>query len=556
MSTPTRFLTAVADRYRLSHELERRMRRPQRHRLLHGYPLTGAMSRRQQRSPGREVQFKSEADRKLLVGVLPHPFCNPKVRGCGFCTFPHQKFSSSMARAVVDRVVTEIQQRLVAQPSPRRRKVAALYFGGATANMTPPDAFQELCKSLHDSFDLREAEVTLEGVPIHFVKGRRPLVDIMQDELPARHFRISMGIQTFSKPQLERMGRLAFGTPTTFGEAVDRAHRRGFTASADLLINLPNQSIEEMRQDVRQAIDLGLDHLGLYHLVLFAGLGTEWSRDRSMLEGLPSNDAAAANWMELRELPLSQGFRQTTLTNFERADLEESPSRFVYEEHSFQPSHCDVLGFGPTALSFAADWAFEHARKTMNPESAADYMAAVDFGRGAWEREFDYGPRDLRILYLTRRLAALRIDRSGYRKLFDTDPMEDFRQELELLSRKGLLEATPSEIRPTPEGIFYADTIAGLLAWQRLESVRCQPITVTGKGREELAYRHRNALNSASAWVADLGILSVLAALLWAGGAILILFVIFIVILSVLGLSVLGLSVLDEGSNDNTEGHM
>jgi hypothetical protein len=28
--------------------------------------------------------------RPLLVGVLPHAFCNPKIAGCGFCTFPHE----------------------------------------------------------------------------------------------------------------------------------------------------------------------------------------------------------------------------------------------------------------------------------------------------------------------------------------------------------------------------------------------------------------------------------------------------------------------------------
>ena len=37
----------------------------------------------------------------------------------------------------------------------------------------------------------------------------------------------------------------------------------------------------------------GLDHLGLYHLVLFRGLGTAWSREPSLLEALPANEQAA-----------------------------------------------------------------------------------------------------------------------------------------------------------------------------------------------------------------------------------------------------------------------
>ncbi len=65
-------------------------------------------------------------------------------------------------------------------------------------------------------------------------------------------------------------------------------HKRGFTVSADLLFNLPHQSLEQMKQDVEQATAIGLDHLGLYHLVMFRGLGTEWSKDASLLAGLPS----------------------------------------------------------------------------------------------------------------------------------------------------------------------------------------------------------------------------------------------------------------------------
>src|SRR5205085_10704841 len=118
---------------------------------------------------------------------------------------------------------------------------------------------------------------------------------------PARHFRVSMGIQTFDEGRLGQMGRLAFGTAETFRAVVEEAHARAFPASADLLFNLPHQTLAAMERDVDAAVGLGLDHLGLYHLVLFRGLGTEWSRDESKLAGLPSNEEAAEKWLALRE---------------------------------------------------------------------------------------------------------------------------------------------------------------------------------------------------------------------------------------------------------------
>src|SRR5581483_10937162 len=74
-------------------------------------------------------------------------------------------------------------------------------------------------------------------------------------------------------------------------------------------------------------------------------------------------EEAADNWLALRELLLSQGFVQTTLTNFERADVRTSARRFVYEEHSFTPQAYDALGFGPLAITTVSSLAERRALK-------------------------------------------------------------------------------------------------------------------------------------------------------------------------------------------------
>jgi coproporphyrinogen III oxidase-like Fe-S oxidoreductase len=461
-------VTPVSSRRRLAHDtdrayLQQRMARPQRHRLLHGFPLAAALRRRREDDPA-DVTFDPATGRRLLVGVLPHPFCNPAVTGCGFCTFPHQSYHADRARAVVDSVVQEIDGRLALQPGLRRRRVAALYFGGGTANLTPADAFRRLCRSLAAAFDLSEAEVTLEGVPAYFVKRTPLLMDILREEIRARHLRISMGVQTFDSDWLRRMGRSAFGTRATFAEAVELAHARGFTASADLLFNLPGQSLAEMARDVDEAVRLGLDHIGLYHLVLFRGLGTAWSRDPDMLAGLPTNATAADNWQALRQQLLDADFRQTTLTNFEHTRYRGDERRFVYEEHSFHADRFDMLGFGPGAISFAADRSLAGGLKVLNPEGTDAYLAALGARLSPWDRCHAYGAYDLRIFYLTRRLAALEIDRRRYARLFSSDVLADFAGAFSAAREERLLQVTPHTVRPTPRGMFYADAIAALLA--------------------------------------------------------------------------------------------
>jgi oxygen-independent coproporphyrinogen-3 oxidase len=452
--------------------LRERMDKPQRHRLLHGYPLAAALRHREAAGGHEELVFNPKAGRKLLVGVLPHPFCNPTVTGCGFCTFPHEAYNATRSAAVVESVIQEISQRLRLDPGLQGRPVWGLYFGGGTANLTPAHSFRQLCRTLRSAFDLSQAEVTLEGVPAYFLKRKPLLVDILREELPARLYRLSMGIQTFDENQLRRMGRQAFGTPATFAEVVALGHRLGFSVSADLLFNLTHQTLEQMQSDLAQATAIGLDHLGLYHLVLFAGLGTAWSRQPELLAGLPSNEEASERWLVLRDMLLAGGFYQTSLTNFERQEFQHSPNRFQYEESSFRPDLYEMVGFGPSAISCTANPAFDSALKTMNPTSADGYLKSVVGRVTPWDRYFRYGRRDLRVFYLTRRLAAQEINRDSYHRLFGIDPLEDFHGEFQALDEEGLITVTPATIRPTPRGMFYADSIAALFAWRQSQQLR------------------------------------------------------------------------------------
>jgi hypothetical protein len=78
-----------------------------------------------------------------------------------------------------------------------------------------------------------------------------------------------------------------------------------------------------------------------------------------------------------------------------------------------------------------------------------------------------YKPRDLRSFYLIRHLAALRISRAGYRDLFGSDPLDDFRREFDAVAREELITVTDEAIEPSDLGMFYADSIAAVLVWKQ-----------------------------------------------------------------------------------------
>lgn len=432
------------------HELSRRMSRPQRHRLLQGYPMLPLMQPALPQHP--LVNLRLDPTRRLIVGVLPHPFCNPKVRGCGFCTFPHERFGKTAMAAMGAKVLRELDRAVELNPALSGRRVDALYFGGGTANLTPPDQLRALGERVARMFDCSDAEVSLEGVPRYFLLDGEAQLEVLQG-LPVAHRRISMGVQTFDPAWLKRMGRDAFGGREEIGRVVRAAHARGFTASADLLFNLPGAGLEAALEDIRIAIELGLDQICTYNLVLTRELDTEWAKDEALVGAMLPPQKALETWLAVREALLAAGYQQTTLTNFERGDR-----RFLYERASFDPASYDALGFGPAGISTVTigRWAV----KWVNAMGSEAYA-------GMPERVFDYHGEDLRLLHLTRQLSALRVDAQAYRAFFGTDAVADFSQAFAAIEAAGLIEVPGLKL--TPKGMFYADAVAGLLAHRRVK---------------------------------------------------------------------------------------
>jgi len=273
-------------------------------------------------------------------------------------------------------------------------------------------------------------------------------------------------VQTFDLGLLESMGRQRIGHPGAVARSVQAAQRRGMSTSADMLINLPGQTRQAMREDLQRVSDLGFSQICLYHLVLFRGLGTPWAQDRDLLKALPDHNQALNNWLEMRDFLLALGYQQRSLTNFERA------GHYRYEGCSYTPERFDGAGFGPEALSTFSDRSTLMAVKWMNESSSADYRLAVENFSHARTRCFVYGQTDLRLLHITRSLPRLGLDRRTYQEIFSSDPVQDFAEEFQALQAAGLVRLEPGRVALTIQGMYYADSVAGLLAWRRVGELR------------------------------------------------------------------------------------
>ncbi|HSY18303.1 MAG TPA: radical SAM protein [Candidatus Acidoferrales bacterium] len=486
-------------------ELAARMLRPQRHRLLQGFPplplMQAALPSRPAAEPKRDGRLPfnlvRQADgaivderagwlgtkkpgpgelaepfinidklRPLIIGIIPHTQCIPRTPACGFCTFPHDAADKRQRTAVVRSVMHDIDGVVQSHGDKLRgRRVEAIYFGGGTANLSSTAEIRQLFDVLASHFRTENAEVSLEGIPSLFASWFHAHLKNLA-ALPVRHKRISMGIQTFDRGQIERMGRQAFGDEKVVKGIVRHAHDLGLTASGDFLFALPGQTLEQMRADVDRALECGFDQICLYHLVLYAGLGTPWSKDAGITGQMQVPGVIVDQWLDLRERLLANGFVQTTLTNFERKEIHQTDRRFLYEEASFNPDVYDALGFGPLSVSAHIDYGRLRGVKLMRRKKVRSAPWSGD------DLYFGYEAEDLKLLWVTRCLAGLALNRTRYRSRFASDVAEDFPAALDAAVAGGLIQAEEKTIQLTPRGMFYSDAVIGTFAAERAAKLR------------------------------------------------------------------------------------
>lgn len=397
-----------------------------------------------------------DRSRDLIIGVIPHTQCVPRLEACGFCTFPHDPANKEKRVRMVEAVARDIET-VSSHEALRGRRVHAVYLGGGTANLSSPEELEHLLKALRSRYVLDDAELTLEGTPALFNGWFSSHLKALSKQAVAQR-RISMGVQTFDPRFLSLMGREKFGDAALVKKLARKCRDLELTTSADLLFNLPGQTLEQMEHDVDTAISAGLDQICLYHLVLYEGLGTPWSKDAALVKAMPDNRRAAEHWLALRERLLRAGYEQSTLTNFERSDVKAGPKRFRYEAASFAPDRTDAIGFGPLSLTTFVDWPRKRGLKLLRRKS---------LWAAPWSREdlaYRYDEAALRLFFLTRSLATTRVELARYEATFGSSLHHDFGPVLEAARSEGLVTLDDSAVALTPLGMFYADTIVSTLA--------------------------------------------------------------------------------------------
>lgn len=206
------------------------------------------------RMPGRSGwQLQALPPLSLYVHM---PWC---VRKCPYCDFNSHELRGDLPQVdYVDALIADVEHAL---PLVWGRRVHSVFFGGGTPSLFSPEQIDRLLSALRARLLLAsDAEITLEANP-GTVESER-----FRGYRHAGVNRLSMGVQSFDRAMLQRLGRIHDDQDAR--RAVDAALRWFDNVNLDLMYALPGQTLAQAMQDLRVAIDAGTTHVSAYHLTL------------------------------------------------------------------------------------------------------------------------------------------------------------------------------------------------------------------------------------------------------------------------------------------------
>ncbi len=190
------------------------------------------------------------------------PYC---VAKCPYCDFNSIAGREDEYRSYVDALITEIE-RLPSGP------YATIFIGGGTPTILPPQLLERLCYGITQHVSLApNYEWTCEANP--------GSADADRFSILAAHGvnRLSLGVQSTHDHHLRFLGRVHSAIEADRAIALARAAVP--RVSADLIMGLPLQTADELRQDLLLYKRHDLQHASVYHLTYESG--TEFYARRS-----------------------------------------------------------------------------------------------------------------------------------------------------------------------------------------------------------------------------------------------------------------------------------
>ncbi len=384
----------------------------------------------------------ADLDRRPSHHLYVHvPFCRLVCAYCDFVTVGGR-------HAAIPRYVDALLAELDLRPAPG--DLRTVYFGGGTPSLLAPDAVALVIDAARERWHVGGAfgEVTLEANPS--ARERPDWAGLRA----AGVTRLSLGVQALRGDELVTLAR--GHSVAEARDAFAAARAAGFASvSIDLIYGIPGQSAPDWAEGLDAGIGLGPDHVSLYALQL-ALAPDEWAapprpgalRWRRRLEARQDDLLAAEQYALAETMLAAAGYRHYELSSWARPGHEARHNGAYWARRAY-------TGIGAGAHSY--DGA---TRRSWNTRDIDAYMAGVATGERplAGGEELD-GPTQA---FEAIALGLRRVDgvsRAAFAAEFGADPLDRFREAMDVATARGLLDVDGDALRLTADGRLLANEV-------------------------------------------------------------------------------------------------
>ena len=372
------------------------------------------------------------------LGIYIHiPFCKDK---CYYCDFVSFKNMEQKQDEYIDCVIKEIESKNWNVIN-NNYQVTTIYIGGGTPSYIDANNITKILKCLKNSANIINPEITIEVNP--GTVNEEKLLKYKNAGIN----RISIGLQSSNNDLLKQIGRIH--TYEQFLESYKLAKKVGFTnINIDLMLGLPNQTIEDLKQSLEKVIELNPSHISVYSLILEEGTVLyKLIEDKKIT--LPNEELERQMyWYTKNKLELN-GYHHYEISNFAKEGKKSKHNVNCWNQEEY-------LGFGLAAHSY-----FENKRFS-NIENLEIYMQNIKQGnvqknievhevQTTEEQEKEY------MLLGLRKIEGISISR--FKEKFIDNPIYLFKDKLKSLVQDGFIEIDGDFIRLTNKGLDFANLV-------------------------------------------------------------------------------------------------
>lgn len=375
------------------------------------------------------------------IGIYIHiPFCKKKCNYCDFISFQNkneyiEQYISCLKKEIEKSIKIENIEEII---------VKTIYIGGGTPSYISSNYIVDLIKEIKKKYKIIDnAEITIEVNPGTVTRSK------LEDYYNIGINRLSIGLQSDNYDILKIIGRIH--TYSEFLETYELARDIGFkNINIDLMLALPNQTIEILENTVNKIIKLKPEHISIYSLIIEEGTKLEEQIKNKEIK-LPDENTERIMYHLVNEILKQNNYIQYEISNYSKPNFNSKHNLDCWNQKEY-------IGFGIASHSYINMERFsntenleEYIKNIKNEQIQNNYTINEVQNKTTQMKEY--------MMLGLRKIQGISV--SEFKQKFNENPIYLYRIELNKLVEKELIEIDFDNIKLTKKGLDFANLVWG-----------------------------------------------------------------------------------------------